>query len=58
MQGRQRESVLLVMVVVGTVALMLAALAGVGVWFLRSRPRREIAASGMEPIPGSPPAEA
>jgi hypothetical protein len=58
MQGRQRESVLLVMVVVATVAVMLAAVAGVGIWFLRHRPQRQLAAAGMDPLPGSPAAEA
>jgi hypothetical protein len=58
MQGRQRESVLLVMVMVGTGAVLLAALAGVGVWFLRRRPRRALDAGEMEPLPGSPAAEA
>lgn len=59
MQGRQREQALLVMVVVATSAVMLAMLAAAGIWFLRRRPGRQLAqAPELDPLPGSPAAEA
>jgi hypothetical protein len=59
MQARQRESALMVMVVTATVAVLLALLAGAGIWFLRKRNARQVAGPvEHDPLPGSPAAEA
>ena len=56
---RQRETALIVMVVVVTGAVLMAVLAATGIWFLRKRPsRRQLPAVDLDPLPGSPAAEA